>query len=997
MLYLVPLMKRSHRNNKPGTTYTLPRLRALEGRVIYAYRRRLHALGLRPEPPQPRKSEQNLVGLALSGGGVRSATFPLGFLQALAQERTLCWVDYISSVSGGGYISAWLAKWLSLHRYEEVLASLASGAQTPEPAEVHRLRQHTSYLTPRLGLFGHDVLSFITTYVHHLLLMVLLIGVLLMYPRLLLLALKEAYIYPPAAAGVSVAGASFALLGVCLLVLFFFRGRSDARTLGVGTRWVRFLMMIGTISLVPSTFFLTLRYWDYYPHWMLPIPFAVAAGVGVDWVWNMRDVTVELRRKVCAAFGVISAFGILLSLYQAANEAANHQPSTVAFSWRWELPFHLPFLPTAAFPLTRTELVKTLTIRLWDVLDTHWGVYAAVLGLLAAITVCLLLCKQWAVKKWLRRGNPSVEMLFKFVFAILSGSLVAAYVTYRGHDLVVRFAEWGCLSGYIDDTVLFPHLFVPILAACAALGAVSFSISLALFNLMLSLHVRQTVALTITHFYKYIAVWFITAGLTFYGPIVIYNWRTLTVRVALGVWAASLIVGFTLTAQPEGLTRLGRQAHSVVAHVAAYVFLTGIFLCVAWLISYVILQIHWEPGPFWSSWHQYWIDVDGASQPYLLVLFTGVLVLLVFLSARFGINQSSLHLFYQAKLAQAYLDEKLPGSERFPLLKSSAPANLNDLVRSRGSKYLGPYLVFNAAMNLAEARQLEWQEGRAANFIFSRLFSGFELPAPGTISTTSAFQKTGALNDHGAKGMALAHAMSISASAIGSNMGSSTSPRVRFFNTIFNIRLGWWFANPRFPISWAGDHLQSRVNLIWDELMGHTNADGPFVHLSDGGHFENLGLYELVRRRCRLIIVSDATEDASQSFRSLGVAVQRCRIDLGIEISIDLSNKHRKRGGNDGEHEFYVGWVLYRNEKPGVIVYLKAQLTEGVPVDVLSFKVHNPDFPNEPTANQWFHESQFESYRYLGFTLGRQVAHALSVAEFGDICKRAETLASGAS
>src|SRR5205807_7205630 len=99
-------------------------------------------------------------------------------------------------------------------------------------------------------------------------------------------------------------------------------------------------------------------------------------------------------------------------------------------------------------------------------------------------------------------------------------------------------------------------------------------------------------------------------------------------------------------------------------------------------------------------------------------------------------------------------------------------------------------------------------------------------------------------------------------------------------------RLGFWMGNP----GQAGDktyYLDSprySVRPIVAEAFGQTNDKSPYVYLSDGGHFENLGLYEMVLRRCRLIVVSDASTDTDYSFQSLGMAIRLIRIDFGVPV-----------------------------------------------------------------------------------------------------------------
>ena len=131
----------------------------------------------------PITPEQPLAGLALSGGGIRSATFNLGILQALAEAKKLRRFDYLSTVSGGGYIGGWLTAWIhrqGLDQVETTLATSVSGT-APEPHEVKWLRAHSNYLTPRKGLFSLDTLWGACTYVRNLLINQLLLFALIVF------------------------------------------------------------------------------------------------------------------------------------------------------------------------------------------------------------------------------------------------------------------------------------------------------------------------------------------------------------------------------------------------------------------------------------------------------------------------------------------------------------------------------------------------------------------------------------------------------------------------------------------------------------------------------------------------------------------------------------------------------------------------------------------------------------------------------------------------
>lgn len=141
-------------------------------------------------------ARQQLAGLALSGGGIRSATFNLGVLQALADLGLLSKFDYLSTVSGGGYIGGWLSKWIhnTAGGVEQAEKLLRSGGDGPvpraEPKEVQFLRKYSNYLTPKSGMFSADTSTLIGTYLRNTLLnmtmLVISMSILFLAPRLLL-------------------------------------------------------------------------------------------------------------------------------------------------------------------------------------------------------------------------------------------------------------------------------------------------------------------------------------------------------------------------------------------------------------------------------------------------------------------------------------------------------------------------------------------------------------------------------------------------------------------------------------------------------------------------------------------------------------------------------------------------------------------------------------------------------------------------------------------
>ena len=113
--------------------------------------------------------DRPLTGLAFSGGGIRSATFNLGITQALAELRLLRQFDYLSCVSGGGYIGGWLSAFIHLKsngRVEDAEPLLQSGG-TENPA-IRFLRSYSNYLTPKASFISADTLTAVATYLRNL-------------------------------------------------------------------------------------------------------------------------------------------------------------------------------------------------------------------------------------------------------------------------------------------------------------------------------------------------------------------------------------------------------------------------------------------------------------------------------------------------------------------------------------------------------------------------------------------------------------------------------------------------------------------------------------------------------------------------------------------------------------------------------------------------------------------------------------------------------------
>jgi hypothetical protein len=310
-------------------------------------------------------------------------------------------------------------------------------------------------------------------------------------------------------------------------------------------------------------------------------------------------------------------------------------------------------------------------------------------------------------------------------------------------------------------------------------------------------------------------------------------------------------------------------------------------------------------------------------------------------------------------------------------------------------RYWGPHLILNTALNLVAGEDLAWRDRKAESFALTPLYCG----ARSTGYALVTRQTRGRLQ--------LGRSVALSGAAVDPNMNQYQSLPLTVLLTIFNARLGAWVQNPspsgwraeenpggaprarRLP-TWTGETGWTAEERSWGargatasyllfrELLGSTRGRGPYVHISDGGHFENLGVYELIRRRCRYVVAVDATENPNPSSDNLGILVRLCRVDFGIRLHLDTAPLAIP--GADGRSRAHVVMGLIRYDDvdggavPGIFVYIRASMTGDEPPDLQQYRDRHPEFPRQWTlTDQSFDEDQFESYRTLGDHIARMV------------------------
>ena len=172
------------------------------------------------------------------------------------------------------------------------------------------------------------------------------------------------------------------------------------------------------------------------------------------------------------------------------------------------------------------------------------------------------------------------------------------------------------------------------------------------------------------------------------------------------------------------------------------------------------------------------------------------------------------------------------------------------------------------------------------------------------------------------------------------------------------------------------------------EMLGELDETHRWVNLSDGGHIENLATIELLRRRCKYIIVGDGEADPNLHFNGLATLMRCAKIDLGIKIDIDIDAlRLRKLEKSDGEaavsaEHWAIGKITYPekskdgNHEEGYLLYFKSSFTGSESETIREYRHRNPTFPHQTTADQFFDEDQFESYRALGQRIAEQALKA---------------------
>jgi hypothetical protein len=909
-----------------------------------------------------------LSALCLSGGGIRSATFNLGVIQTLARIGLLGKFDYLSSVSGGGYIASWLRAWMHRRGVAEVVRELGKGAKGSDPLNIEpkpvvNLREYSNYLTPAVGLFSGDTWSAAATIVRNLLL-----NWLVLVPMLA------------------------AIVGIPLLFLLVIR------TSGVPKVWSPVLLILAVVTeIIASVFIYRARRLAKQPQTpqsffilrcVAPVCLAGAllstAGVGLDLPWN-APVPYPSRTDLGYLWGFAAIWSIgvpvlgwgiveLLARYvPRAQRKTTGKGDNVPQSSEQikddarQVSLTIEFLALLVSGCVGMALLVGTTVWWFSYLYNHPALYA--------ILVLPVLLGEYLLSRVIFVGFASLN-------DEQSDTVVPARQPAAGPEIRGRISSndsdrewWSRLSGWI---LLVIVCWVAVTGICLV-GCYLPNVLWGLFRIANEDHD------TVTYVVK------LTVGVL--GAI-------------SGAIAALAGSSSQTPAAGEAQAKPTRPAVKRLLAVTGPLFVICLIMVLSWAVKALAEVIIGPPDFFHLNFNQ-----PGSSQtiPWqATVEFVGVLaglLLLAILASRIvNVNRFSLHGMYRNRLVRAYLgasncavdgvEQRTPDpftgfalNDNLPLHKLCSPpdssgpsapaAQPNSAAAYPKHLVQAPLSIINTTLNLVNGQKLAWQQRKAESFSMSPLFCG---------SWLEGYRKSTEYGGPG--GVTVGTAVSISGAAANPNMGYSSSPVLGFLMAMFNVRLGAWLGNTNSHGDRTYTHPGPRqaIEPLFAEMFGLTNSERGYVNLSDGGHFDNLGLYEVVLRRCRYVLVSDAGQDGSFSFEDLGNSIRKIRIDFGINIVFEkiqiLPNTPEKEGLCCATARIrYSDVDGTPPENDGLLVYLKPTIRgrgTQVPYDIYSYSRGSATFPHESTADQWFSESQFESYRALGSHIVAQLTADLT-------------------
>lgn len=945
-------------------------------------------------PPQPlddccsmsvradaKKPLDDLVGVALSGGGIRSAAVCLGLLQALHKTGLIKFVDYLSTVSGGGYAgSAYSAAVQSADDGLDTMfpsppasgvdAVPAAGSDRGYPAVLRRIIYGGEYLFRPweaankylVGLFFNNLLLMSG-------LVVACTAIALVWRSLDYQAVRDALAIVYLDWDAYVTFLPFCICLICWVAawsLSYFRHGGEAPGLWA-QRWLYLTVasfLIGvTLLLVNGETTLG--------------AYGVFFG-GSTKATNTGTIGKWLLAAIAAALTPLLAPKRLLQMGLAPRGTRDRVVfATVLTAFCVGVPLAVIGI-VGQENISRTRDDPNGNVRLRDI--RNWPAFASLLGHGTPLNHDQL--QELDLLAQSEKANQLLDAKQADRLAYLNRRYLASQVGGLEQDLKALYDAQDELDQY---GLLSRLWFVggwPI-----AENPVS-----RLWRLDHDLDVKKQETLEL--FNKYVLP-------SWYLPFAIVNERHLIVNADPGYWRAAAFIGLAdpkillSPAPPEGKTPT--HPGPPIALPPAFDDITG-FLKKATgeekisdadlresiadaRLSYqtvwrdgdskgfnlaLLEQLH--PECFYAPNRIYRFNViAGDQKARLWILIVSSALFLA--SLLVDLNSTSLHRFYRNRLAYAYIGPFRPGG--------NPDIQLSELrTTDRGA----PYHILNATVDLRHKTSLaqaneeylgaEGDQPMEQIFIYSRHYCGCQ--ATGWARTEHYEQRRN-------QNVSLANAMALSGAAVSALMSKSATQRILML--ALNLNLGQWVPNPKVSRRHFGAFPASLVR----DWYRRPSVDGRFCFISDGGFTDNLGVFTLLRRRCRLIVAMDAGCDGKHQFEDLGRIVRAARVHLGVRIvrqeangrpvDMDTALLHLDEKGLCKEHHL-VAKILYPKDETGLglegwLVYMKSSLTGDESTDILGYRDKVADFPHETTVDQFYEPARMETYRQLGMHIGR--------------------------
>lgn len=848
------------------------------------------------------------IDVALSGGGIRSATFALGVLQTLAQHGLLERIRTLSTVSGGGYIGSFLCR---LAAQVQLLSPGASAGEAwkktgevlltptsqpvqlaPSGAKVFHplqwLRENSRYLTPS----GSDDL---------------------------------------------VNGLAYYLRGL----------------LGLHFNLAVLLLLLGLLN--------------------------VSLGAVGDWGWNRwGDEASSVRDWLSPAAPAGQCVAV-------AAPAVGSCPWWVPSGW-WLPVAALLGLAVAvgvAYWLTarRTRASDDSSVISWqEKLEARMGWTA---GLALFVTFCI-----WAMLSW---GTASQHFKVATGLALVCalGGLVnlAALMRTRGkQEGKERRSELEEAQLRTDmqrrRLTLWLSWTLKVTAAVAVIALI------------------DTLAMSLVQYRATYGSW-----LPWSLPVAVYG----TVLAAAWKW---LNQAEPVDGKPPRFAGLAQAALLLLA----LAVLGGLALMYQMLAYEIVLDdqplaVAALRGPLDVAWQTFGVFTVGLLLVAVCVQYTPGFL-----------NLSSFHNLYTARLKRAYLGAANP--QRLLAMRQTGEqgerarrrAFVNEVMAGDEPASIADYLQANQALGIEHVINITLNQRISATsptLAQDRQGVPVCLTAQGMLVDApqgSAVKPRFDLAQMRDSPLSLGQWMSISGAAFSVGVGKETRPGYALLAFLANVRTAYWWRKPHTD---PGQDINPREG-TWDYLLEEARCrflgiPGRYWYLSDGGHFDNTGVYELVRRKLPLVLASDNGADPDYQFDDLMHLVRRVRIDFGAEAVFRSAGEIGGLAGfgtpevfrkaqKAGEAMPYALWLeLYHDREHGrprdtaneppdsVVIFIKPALPAGLPGDVGHYARTHPSFPQETTADQFFDEAQWESYRALGQTLS---ARLLAQDVFGAVAAR---------